>query len=242
MKKWNRLGIICIMSAALPMAACGVTGVELTEEQNSQIVEYAAGLLLKYDANYHGRLVQGADLEENQVEEEAPATEPEEPAVENVSEETSVEDVAEEQEVVVERQIEEFYGIDGISISYTGYELKDTYPDASGDDLVFSMNASAGCKLVVLNFNVTNVSGQDINLDMVSIDSKFRISINDASPKYALTTMLMNDLSSYIGTIPAGASENLVLVCEIPEEEAGGIGTIVLLMRNTAEEGQLTLN
>ena len=158
------------------MAACGVTGVELTEEQNSQIVEYAAGLLLKYDANYHGRLVQGADLEENQVEEEAPATEPEEPAVEDV------------------------------------------------------------------NFNVTNVSGQDINLDMVSIDSKFRISINDASPKYALTTMLMNDLSSYIGTIPAGASENLVLVCEIPEEEAGGIGTIVLLMRNTAEEGQLTLN
>ena len=89
---------------------------------------------------------------ENQVEEEAPATEPEEPAVEDVSEETSVEDVAEEQEVVVERQIEEFYGIDGISISYTGYELKDTYPDASGDDLVFSMNASAGCKLVVLNF------------------------------------------------------------------------------------------
>ena len=71
MKKWHRLGIIGIMAAVLPVSACGVSGPELTEEQNAQVVEYAAGLMLKYDENYHSRL-------EEEIEEE-PAEEPAEP-------------------------------------------------------------------------------------------------------------------------------------------------------------------
>ena len=70
----------------------------------------------------------------------------------------------------------------------------------------------------------------------------FKISINGESPKYILTTMLMNDLSSFIGTIPAGASENLVLVSEIPEEESGSVQTVALLMKNELEDAQLSLN
>ncbi len=246
MKKWNKLGMICIMAAALPVTACGIKGVELTEEQNSQIVEYAAGLLLKYDVNHHGRLVEEKEAEEEtqQVSEEVPAAveEKEEETVPENTEETETVDVSEEEEAEVERTIEEFYHIDGAAISYLGYEIKDSYPDAGGDDLFFAMKASTGCKLLVMNFDVANIGGQDLNIDMVSKESKFRVSINNASPKYALTTMLMNDLASYIGTVPAGSSENLVLVCEIPEEEAGSVETISLLMRNDSEEGRLTLN
>ena len=245
MKKWNKLGMVCMMAAVLLMTACGFSDPKLTEEQNSQIVEYAAGLLLKYDENYHDRLAEREEAEEDAVQltTEMPVAEPEEENTqEDMSEETEIIDASEEQETVVERSIEEFYGIDGVTISYAGYELKDSYPDTEGEDLVFAMNATANCKLLVMNFNVANISGQDLNLDMVALESKFRVSINGASPKYVLTTMLMNDLESYIGTIPAGASENLVLVSEIPEEEAGSVETITLLMRNATEEGRLTLN
>lgn len=249
MKRWNKLGIVCIMAAALPMAACAVAEPELTEEQSAQIVEYAAGLLLKYDGNHHNRLAEGeAGAQEENVEElEAPApvvVPAEEPVTVDVSEETSAEEVgqAQEPEAVVNRSIEEFTGIDGVTISYIGYEVKDTYPDTGEDDLFFAMSASTGCKLLILNFDVLNVGGQDLNLDMISTGTKFKVSINDASPRYVLTTGLLNDLSSYVGTISAGASENLVLVCELPDEEAGSVESISLLMRNASDEGRLTLN
>lgn len=243
MKKWHRLGIIGIMAAILPLSACGVSGPELTEEQNAQIVEYAAGLMLKYDENYHSRLEEETD-EEPAEEPAEPVEQPKEEEQEEapVDVESPEEEIVQEQEEMADKSIEEFCGIEGAAISYTGYEAKDIYPEATGDDLVFAMNASEGCKLIVLNFNVQNIGSQDLNLDMLSIGTKFKISLNEDSPKYALTTMLENDLASYIGTIPAGGSENLVLICELPEEEAGSIETVRLFMRNGSEEARLTLN
>lgn len=244
MKKWHRLGIIGIMAAALSLPACGVSGPELTEEQSAQIVEYAAGLMLKYDANYHSRLAEEDATEEEPVA--APAEPVEQPAEDEPMEETAggeaTEESGQEQEETADKSIEEFCGLEGTVISYTGYEAKDVYPETGGDDLVFAMNASEGCKLIVLNFDVQNTGGQDLNLDMLSLGTKFKISLNGASPKYALTTMLENDLASYIGTIPAGGSENLVLICEMKEEEAGAIETIRLSMRNASGEAGLTLN
>lgn len=246
MKKLNLLGIICVVAMALPMAACGSSGPQLTEEQNDQIVEYAAGLLLKYDENYHDRLVEGEEPEEEIIqtsqETEMTEKEPEEDtSAENAASGTTEENTGEEPEVIENRSIEEFYGIEGVTISYTGYEVKDTYPDNGEEDLFFAMNASDGCKLIILNFNVANISGQDKSLDMASLGTKFRISINNGTYKYALTTMLMNDMSSYIGTVPAGGTENLVLVCEVPEEDAGSVQTVTLMMKNAAENAQLVL-
>ena len=246
MSKFTKLGAALIAASVLPMAACGSSMPELTEEQNRLIVEYAAGLLLKYDENNHGRIV---DIEEsepvNELEvqvEEPVAEETEEPEEAEVIENTQTPDEVQMGEAIAERSIEEFYGIEGVSIAYTGFEVKDTYPDVAEDNLFFAMNASAGSKLLVFNFMVTNVGGQDLNLDMSAYNTKFKISINGESPKYILTTMLMNDLASFTGTIPAGASENLVLVSEIPEEASGSVQSVALLMKNELEDAQLTLN
>lgn len=246
MRKFTKLGAALIAASVLPMAACGSSMPELTEEQNRLIVEYAAGLLLKYDENNHGRIV---DIEEsepvNELEvqvEEPVAEETEEPEEAEVIENTQTPDEVQMGEAIAERSIEEFYGIEGVSIAYTGFEVKDTYPDVAEDNLFFAMNASAGSKLLVFNFMVTNVGGQDLNLDMSAYNTKFKISINGESPKYILTTMLMNDLASFTGTIPAGASENLVLVSEISEEASGSVQSVALLMKNELEDAQLTLN
>lgn len=250
----RKLGLVFVMAAAVCMTACGATIPEMTEEQNEQVVEYAAGLLLKYDKNNHGRLVEEQETEsvEEQVGEEKAeeSSQPETDAqpeqtesatqAEEVKENVATEEISEEE--VVYSSIEEFYGINGISITYTGYELKDIYPDSDTEELFFAMSATEGCKLVVLNFDVANVSGQEQNLDMLSIGSKFKISVNGATPRYALTTMLTNDLASYAGTIAAGTSEQLVLVVELPEEEAQSIQTLSLVMKNVAEDATISLN
>lgn len=246
MKK-GKTGIICIAIASFFMTACGSTVPEMTEEQNAQVVEYAAGLLLKYDENYHSRLVEETEepvkeaeaetLEkESEQEEETTASLQEEP-----EKETEVIDRTQEAQGSAVRSIEEFYGIDGVTIAYAGYEVKDTYPDAS-DELILAMGATSGCKLLVLNFEVNNISGSDVNLDMLSLNTRFKISINGETPRYVLTTMLMDDLSSYVGTIAAGTSQRLVLVCEIPTEKANTIQTLSLNMKNVSEDGTISLN
>ena len=73
MKKGKRLGIVLLTAASLLLSACGAsipsipTIPEMTEEESAQVVEYAAGLLLKYDTNYHSRLVESPEQEEAEV-------------------------------------------------------------------------------------------------------------------------------------------------------------------------------
>lgn len=237
----KKLGLALAAAASLSMTACGATIPDMTEEQEAVVVEYAAGLLLKYDRNYHGRLVDEPEPEKNEImEEEKPPVE--EPQEETVEDTTQVVDVSEEPETITYRSIEEFYGIDGVAINFTGYELKDMYPDDGADSMFFAMNASDGCKLVVLHFDVTNISGQDKELDMLSMDTKFKMSFSGETPRYALTTMLTNDLASYRGTIAAGGTEPLVLIAELQEDKAQAIQTIALTMRNVTEEATISLN
>lgn len=245
----RKLGLALTMTAAFCMTACGSTIPDMTEEENAQVVEYAAGLLLKYDENHHGRLVEEAEtiVEENPEDAVEEQIQPqEEPVQEEEQEETEAEtpviDVSEEENKISYNSIEEFYGISDVWMIYEGYEVKDIYPDSETEEMFFAMTATEGCKLLVLEFDVVNVGTADKNLDMLSVGAKFKVSVNGSSPRYALTTMLMNDLASYTGTIPVGASEKLVLVVELPEEDVQSIEKLSLVMKKGAEDATVMLN
>ena len=96
------------------------------------------------------------------------------------------------------------------------------------------MDATPGSKLLVLQFTAENVTTQDLELNMMDQGVKFRISINDGGMDNILPTLLLDDLSSYKGVIPAGTNIPLVLVREIPEGEAGTIQTISMSLRNVS--------
>lgn len=242
-RKYKGFVLICAVMAVF-LSACGSTIPDMTEEQNSQVVEYAAGLLLKYDENKHGRLVEEEDTEQEEAA-ETPVPEPESKPEETPQqeEEPEVVDVSEATPAVERsRSIEEFYELEGVTIKYTGFELKDSYPDSGSDDMFFAMQATKGCKLLVLHFDVNNTGGQAVSLDMASSGAKFKISINEEAPRYALTTMLLNDLGSYKGTIAAGETVDLVLIGEIAEEKAVGIQSVSLSMKNAAEDANALLD
>ena len=50
--------------------------------------------------------------------------------------------------------------------------------------------------------------------------------------KNALTTLLLNDLAYYQGTLAPGENVELVLICEIPAEQAEVITSLALTMKN----------
>ena len=234
MKKMNVL--LCSMAAAFMMTGCGEMP-ELTQEETELISEYAVGVLLKYDTAYNNRLVDTLEEETELPEEENPEEEPES----EMEEPAEVVDVSQDEETQpVVSSVEEYYGIPNLMISYTGYELADSYPPAEeGEVPVFSMDASSGMQLLVLTFNVQNISGQDQQMDMLGYGATFRISVNGEASKGALATMLVNDMQTYDDVIPANTSVEMVSIVEVPQ--GTNVGSIDFILRGNGEDGTLTL-
>ncbi len=228
------------MSIACILTGCGQT-VELTEEENEIITEYAVGLLLKYDKYYSNHLVDLADYEEETAEPEPEEVLPEESPdmEEDVIVDTPVVDMAEEEQQA--STIEEFYNIEGIAFQYAGYELRDEYPEIAEDSetLAFAMEATDGMKLLVLKFQAVSQNGVETELNMMNYGTKVRVSVNGESPKSALSTMLLNDLQTFHGSVGPEGPVELAAVIEVPD--GTNVESLSIVLRSDSDSATLTL-
>lgn len=238
----------CIFLCGIIMAAlvtgCGSTMPDLTQEETELISEYAVGVLLKYDKRHGSRLVDTTeyDTAAAEVEEELPEQTPEpEQEQENPADDTEVIDVSQDEEVeTVPATIEEYYGIQGVTFQYLGYDLTQSYPSGVDDEnLFFAMDATDGMQLLVLRFAATNVSSADQALDMMAHGVKFRVSVNGETGQNVLSTMLLDDIQTYKDVIPAGYSVELVSIVEVPQSTS--VNTLELTMRGNGDNAVMIL-
>lgn len=241
MKKANIL--LYSMAAAFLMTGCA-TVPDLTQTETELISEYAVGVLLKYDKGHGRRLVDTAGYEtaEETEEPELPVEEtPEEPEpeAEEIPEVVDMsQDEAETQPAV--SSVEAYYGIPNIMISYTGWEMADSYPpQAEGEVPYFTMDASDGMQLLVLKFNAQNLTGEDQTLNMMGYRATFRVSVNGEASKGALATMLVNDMQTFDSVIPAGSSVDMVSIVEVPQ--GTNPNTIDFILRGGEQDGTMHL-
>lgn len=245
--------VICAaaLSGVFVLTGCGSTIPDMTREQNKMVAEYAAELLLKYDKNYVSRVVDTTEYhkeEQRKAEEERKAKEAAaaEQAKKEAEEAAALEaensgGKAQAMEPTV-TSIEEFYQLQGVSVQYGGYGVYDSYPEqVEGEDLFFSLSATAGNKLLVLFFDVTNVSGDGTELNMLDISPKFRLSVNGSANKVAMLSSLPEELATYKGMIGAGETVRTVIVVEIPAQDAEAVNSLTLTVRGNAGSAQVPL-
>lgn len=244
MKKGWIIGLPLIMTG-IWLAGCGNAIPEMTMEQQELVVEFAASELLKYDVNYQSKLT--APEPEQQPEEEQ-GEQPKEPLIE---EETLPEEIIADTDVTivdntgtVEAQnisIADFLDLTGVEISYAGYETVDTYPEGEAKEAYFFMSATEGNKLLVLRFSALNVSGEELSIDLAKSQTRYKIILN-GTEKNALTTMLLNDMAYYQGTLAANESIELVLLCEIQDDQTEFIDTLQLKIKSVDDSATISLN
>lgn len=233
---------MCAM--ALGMTACGNEIPDLTEDESQRVGEYAAVTLLKYDANNRSRLVDPAiviaKLEKEAAKEarrQENAQTEEQPAGSTASEieaPTAQEDIT--------TSLEDFFGLaEGMTLTYRDYQIADSYPEDGSTDDFFALDASAGKKLLVLNFELTNGTDQEEKIDFLSAASRYIITVNDSTRGNALTTMLPNDMSTYAETMAPGETQGLVLLLEVNEDVANAIQNISLHLKNASNEYTIQL-
>ncbi len=226
------------------LVGCGNEIPEMDETTRKMVVEYAADVVREHDLRRASRLME-VDALQAALEEEArlEAVFSKDYTTEALTEETLEKDEAEvnennskEQEAVA-IPLTEALMLSDTKVAYAGYEVTKSYPQNS-ENIYFTMDATAGNELVILKFDITNTAQSDKTYDILSQGVYFKI-IVDGENKNALTTLLLNDLSNYQGTIAAGTTEQLVLACEVPEEKAQNIEEVSLAMK--AENGTIAI-
>lgn len=246
----KKKSIICLSTFCMVFAltGCGSSIPEMTEEQEQIVAEYAANLLLKYDKNYEVKVVdttayhmeeeRKAEEARKAEEEAAKAATAEKETTENAQENSDGSEVPEQ----TATSIEEFYQLADVQIQYSGYGIYDSYPEnTENSELFFAVGSTDGNKLLVLNFDVTNVSGKETELNMMDVNAQFKISVNGGNNQNALFTLLPEDLESYRGTLGIDETVKAVLVVEIPIGESEAVDTITLTAKGADGNAQFVL-
>ncbi|EOS37161.1 hypothetical protein C804_00095 [Lachnospiraceae bacterium A4] len=247
MKKGKVLGLFA-MSATL-LTGCIDAMPELTAEQSDIITEYAAGLLLKYSPNYNYRIAdeeevlaamaarqEAAEAESETAAETEPETDsaqPEEETNQNTSStETETEPETEQIQFVADLDFAAELGIDDLIIRYQSFEVCSAYP---GDNTGFSVDAAQGKKLLVMHFDLEGLPEEDIDCNLFDYELKMRVNINDSGSVPVLSTLIPNDLGTYMDIVPAGEIVDVVAVAEIDDMTAEEIQTLTLYAASNSQ-------
>ncbi|MBD5537803.1 MAG: hypothetical protein HDQ99_19565 [Lachnospiraceae bacterium] len=216
---------------------CGATLPPMTDAQQDAIAEYAAALVMRHTRDYSSRLVDLSLYEEKEPEK---IDEPESGGMDATAD-TPVIDNSDDNNIdePVYQSIDALLVPDGVVITYMGSQILDSYPENEDDDLFFALDASTGKKLLVLRFSLQNTTGEEKNLDIFSVAPRFVVKINDTERTHVISTMLLDDLSTYIGSLAAGEEISLVLLAEI-DNTLDTIEKLELTV-STSEESAVTL-
>ena len=216
---------------------------ERSSEEIQAIGEYVAFTLMKYDMGHNSRLMDlppvdetAKPLDEDEVQNDTVGMDPvdDTPVINNVGKE---EPNQVPQDPVY--SMEEVMGLpEGVSVSFAGYELYDSYP--AGSD-AFAVTAAEGKKLLVLNFTLTNTLDQEQSLDLLSSGTRYRVTVDEEYAQWSLSTMLPDDMSSYMGTIAAGETIGTVLVVNMDAGAASAASSIRLDLRNESKSHTIQL-
>ena len=243
MKRIKALGLLA--ASMLLLTGCIDSMPDLTDEQTEMISEYSARLLLKYSSTYNYRLaddrvlaeavLQESLMEESQ-EESSETLDTENNESESATDTQSAEESQEQSEMQTdeseqagvevlttdEADIAQLLGIDGVAKDSTG----------------FSVTAAQGKKLLVVHFDIESATNESAECDIFNHNLSIRMNVNDKSVK-ARNTLLPDDISSYIDTIPAGEVREVVAVAEIDDMTDADIETFT--MRISSSDGSFDI-
>ena len=243
-KKMRPFIILLAGTLLVSLSGCGNTIPALSEEQEALVVEYASTAVLKHDANYQGKLV---DLSTLSNEEETPEEETTQEPVEEADIPKEPEQMqepqqdvlsAEQAEAEIQADAEQILGLQDVSLTYSGYEVDEFYPK-NGNEIYFVMNATPGNNLLVVKFTLRNLLNEEQNIQIQPGTVRVKIIMN-GEEKNALTTMLLNDLATYQGTLGPNEETELVVVGEYPVEDLQVIDSLSVKLKN--ESGEVILN
>ena len=246
-KKWR--GALLLILGCLMLTGCGEAPYELTEEEQQLIVSYSAHVVSKFNRYQKDGLTHVPNLEAELAEEQEvvseteviPETEQPEDNTENQTPETGeTVESTEVEEPAEEKTFDSVFAETGLTFTYLGNEVTASYMQ----DATYAVNAGFGKNLLVLKWKVENLTEEAVTVDNMSSDdvfsAKYVMESGKAYNAKAVMTLLLNDFTTYEGTIEPQEAVEMVIVFEIPAETES-VDKVELKIEKNGEKFQINL-
>ncbi len=223
-----------LLASTVVLGGCGTSLYELTDDEEDLIVSAAAQAVAKHNI-----------FQMDGITDVEPETEPQ------MQENTTEQDIQQVQEETntnthtggtkTGTQTKEIALSDllgkNLKISYKGYSTASSYQE--GD--YFSVNATSGKTLIIMNINVKNTGKKSIKIDMLSKDVTFYGCFNGTDRIVEKKILSTKNLSTYQGKIKPGKSIKTVLAFEVSKKQADEISTQDLQVEMDGQMYQVTM-
>ncbi len=221
--------IILVALCGVILTGCAQT-VDISNQESDMLAEYMAGVVLKQDSNYKEALL---DLDNTQETEptdsmklenstEAVASietvETKEPTASLDSNSTkesykSVE-LKQSEDIANYMSLTQDMGNNKFNIDYADYALCDSYTNDT-DNNYFSLETSSDRKLLVVSFDVKNLSDKTESLNLIESGFKYQLDVNTGTIYQPMMTLLVNDLQYINLDIASGETKKAVIVFDV---------------------------
>ena len=223
----RKKGLVSILlcGVMLSTAGCGTKPYDLSREEQEKVAAYAAHVVTRYNDRQDEGLIK---IQQEDVSEET--ADSKEPQAETKDKQENTEDNTKNVTSDAEKPKAETVSLrqalkleDGLDASFENYDVTDSYVESD----YFAMNATAGKTFLVVHVNL-KATGGDIECDMLKKNLKYRVVINGDKTVAAQTSILLNDLGTYQGTIAGGSAQECVLLFETEKQNVENITSLQL--------------
>ena len=207
---------LCIVAlgAAAVLAGCGTDVPDLSRVDNNVAAQYVADALLRNDKHYDESLDYDHSLLEPTPTPEptqAPTSEPAGSSAPGNTEGAQGASAPEEGQSVTNVSLSEIYGVPGVTVEQTSYEVKNSY----GSQAFSVITPKKGKKLAVVYFKVSNGTGKAMTVNLEKAGVKPWLYLNGESAGGPLLSIADGDLQSFKTKIGAGRKKQGVLLFEV---------------------------
>ena len=224
----RKKGLVSILlcGVMLSTAGCGTKPYDLSSEEQEKVAAYAAHVVTRYNDRQDEGLIkiQQEDLSKEDTtesKEQQTDTKDKQETSADPAKNTTADAEKPKTETVYLRQALKLE--DGLDASFENYDVTDSYVESD----YFAMNATAGKTFLAVHINL-KATGGDIECDMLKKNLKYRVVINGDKTVAAQTSILLNDLGTYQGTIAGGSTQECVLLFETEKQNVENITSLQL--------------
>lgn len=223
-----------LLASTVVLGGCGTSLYELTDDEEDLIVSAAAQAVAKHNVFQMEGITDVEPETETQMQENTT-----EQDTQQVQEETNTN--TNTGGTKTDTQTKEIALSDllgkNLKVSYKGYSTASSYQE--GD--YFSVNATSGKTLIIMNINVKNTGKKNTKIDMLSKDVTFYGCFNGTDRIVEKKILSTKNLSTYQGKIKPGKSIKTVLVFEVSKKLADEISTQDLQVEMDGQMYQVTM-
>ena len=124
-------------------------------------------------------------------------------------------------------------GISDLDVSYLGMELSNEFLGGQG---AYEVSPESGKKLLVLKFQLSNLSKEKLSVNILKQIEKFTVRINDTKTVSSMITILPTDMGTLETTLEVGGKQESYLFFQVSQQTQDELNAIEFIVKRGAKD------